>query len=415
MLRIAYDVRGIYPDDVNEELAYRLGHVFGRERDTVVVAHDYRHGSEKLYESLIEGLKAAGTMVYTLDAVPTPVLSFAVRATGAAGGVMVTASHNPPEYNGFKFFDEHGFSLPREEIQGLVESSGNTDLHESPDGCVVPVDVREKYASALPSFERKRVIVDFGNGVGLWFKPILEEHFDLISLNDEPDPDFRGRGPEPTFDHADALADRIRDEGADFALLLDGDADRSVFADANGFVNPSLLFTLFGRWFLRENRGNVFVASLDISPRVTNYLPGARVIRTRIGTSFIVERAREEGAVFSGEYSCHFTAYDFSGHSDPAFFTHVLSNYDVLASRKKYSFYNLVEESYRVDNPREYVARAERLGTVLSKIDGVEFMYKNHRVLVRPSNTEPKIRIYVEGPEATSILSEVAGKLGLTS
>ncbi len=415
MLRIAYDVRGIYPDDVNEDLAYRLGYVFGRDRDSVVVAHDYRHGSEELYKSLIDGLKAAGTMVYTLGAVPTPVLSFTVRAARADGGIMVTASHNPPAYNGFKFFDSQGFSLPREEIYGIVEASEHAELHESVDGCVVPVDVRENYASALPSFERKRVIVDFGNGVGVWFKPILKEHFDLISLNDEPDPDFRGRGPEPTFDHADALAERIRDEGADFALLLDGDADRSVFADANGFVNPSLLFTLFGRWFLRERRGNVFVASLDISPRVSNYLPGARVIRTRIGTSFIVERAREEGAVFSGEYSCHFTAYDFSGHSDPAFFTHVLSNYDVLSAREQYSFYNLVEESYRVDNPAEYVSRAEALGTVLSKIDGVEFMYKNHRVLVRPSNTEPKIRIYVEGPEATSIVAEVAGKLGLRS
>ena len=415
MLRIAYDVRGIYPDDVNEDLAYHLGYVFGMERDTVVVAHDYRHGSEKLYRSLIEGLKAAGTMVYTLGAVPTPVLSFSIRATKANGGIMVTASHNPPEYNGFKFFDSQGFSLPREEILGVVENADNVNVHESPDGCEVPVDIREKYAASLPTFERRKVVVDFGNGVGAWFKPILEERFDLISLNDKPDPDFRGRGPEPTFDHADALAERIKDTGADFALLLDGDADRSVFADAEGFVNPSLLFVLFGRWFLRGNRGNVFVASLDISPRVINYLPGARVIRTRIGTSFIVERARAESAVFSGEYSCHFTAYAFSGHSDPAFFTHVLSNYDVLASRGKYPFYNIVEESYRVENPAEYVTRAEILGTVLSKIDGVEFMYRNHRILVRPSNTEPKVRIYVEGPEATTILSEVAKKIGLTS
>jgi len=332
MLRIAYDVRGIYPDDVNDDLAYHLGYVFGKERDTVVVAHDYRHGSEELYESLIEGLQAAGTMVYTLGAVPTPVLSFAVRATKAAGGIMVTASHNPPEYNGFKFFDSQGFSLPREEILGIVENAGNVNVHESPDGCAIPVDVRENYSLSLPPFERRRIVVDFGNGVGIWFKPILEERFDLIPLNDEPDPDFRGRGPEPTFDHADALAERINDENVDFALLLDGDADRSVFADAEGFVNPSLLFVLFGRWFLREGRGNTFVASLDISPRTSNYLPGARVIRTRIGTSFIVKRAKEEGAVFSGEYSCHFTAYDFSGHSDPLFFTHVLSHYDVLAS-----------------------------------------------------------------------------------
>jgi len=415
MLRIAYDVRGIYPDDVNGELAHRIGYVFGRERDTVVVARDYRRGSRELYDALVEGMKAAGTMVYTLDVVPTPVLSFAVRATKADGGIMVTASHNPPEYNGFKFFDEQGYSMPREEIQGIVENAKNVDVHESPDGYVLPVDVRDKYAAALPAVERKKVIVDFGNGAGIWFKPILERRFDLIALNDEPDPDFRGRGPEPTFDHADALAERIRDEAAAFALLLDGDADRSVFADSDGFVNPSLLFTLFGRWFLQENVGNTFVASLDISPRVSNYLPGARVIRTRIGTAFIVERAREERAVFSGEYSCHFTAYHFSGHSDPMFFASVLSHYDVPAARSRYRFYDLVEESYRVDNPGAYVSRAESLGTVLSKIDGVEFMYNDHRVLVRPSNTEPKVRIYVEGPRAEQVITEVAKKLGLIS
>ncbi|MDN5367136.1 MAG: phosphomannomutase / phosphoglucomutase [Candidatus Diapherotrites archaeon] len=415
MLRIAYDIRGIYPDDVNEDLAYRVGYVFGRERDTVVVAHDYRRGSEELYNALIEGLKAAGTMVYTIGAVPTPVLSFAVRATEANGGIMVTASHNPPEYNGFKLFDDSGTSLPREEIQGIAESARNADVYESPDGCVVPVDIEEKYASELPPTQRRRIIVDFGNGVGIWYKGLLERQFDVIALNDEIDPMFSSRGPEPTFELADALAERIRDEGADFALLLDGDADRSVFADADGFLNPSLLFTLFGRWFLETGRGKTFIASLDISPRVINYLPGARVIRMRIGTVFIDQKAKEEKAVFAGEYSCHFTAYQFSGHSDPLFFTHVLSHYDLPAEKKKYTFYPLVSESFHVDNPQDYIERAASLGTVLSRIDGVEFMYKNHRVLVRPSNTEPKIRIYVEGPEAENVLKDLADRLGLIS
>ena len=412
MLRVAYDIRGIYPDDVNEELAYRLGYVFGSERDTVVVARDFRRGSEELYSSLIEGLSAAGALVYSLGAAPTPVLSFTVRAAGAGGGVMVTASHNPPEYNGFKFFDSWGAVLPREEILSILERAKNVGVREG-DGQVVPVDVLERYGEALPDAPRRRVVVDFGNGVGVWYKPLLEERFDVVAVNDVPDPDFRGRGAEPTVEHAEKIAELVADEGADFALLLDGDADRSVFADAKGFLNPSLLFVLFGRWFLRTGRGNVFVASVDISPRVSNYLPGARVVRTKIGTAFIVQKVREAGAVFSGEYSCHFTAYCFSGHSDPLFFASLLAGYDTVAERKNYPFHDLLSESYAVENPLAVVERAAGLGKVLGRVDGVEFMYKNHRVLVRPSNTEPKVRIYVEGPDPKKIMREVAERLGL--
>ncbi len=415
-MRVAYDIRGRYPDEITAELAYRVGYFFGQGRDTVVVGHDFRHGSEELHHSLVDGLRDAGAMVYDLGAVPTPVVSFAVRATRASGGVMVTASHNPPEYNGFKLFDGEGYSLSREEILAIYkQASGDSGIRESPDGCVVPVDIREKYASALPPAERRRIVVDFGNGVGSWYLPILEERFDVVSLNVDPDPDFSGRGPEPSFELADAVAERVRDEDASFALLLDGDADRSVFADPQGFLNPSLLFTLFGRWFLDSGRGNTFVASLDISPRVSNYLPGARVIRTRIGTVFIDQKAREIGADFAGEYSCHFTAYGFSGHSDPLFFTSVLSHADLPGAREQYSFHPLVSESFRVDDPKAYVEAAAKLGTVLSRIDGVEIMYENHRVLVRPSNTEPKIRIYAEGPRAEEIVRTVARRLGLIS
>ncbi len=104
-MRVAYDIRGTYPDEITAELAYRVGYFFAQGRDTVVVGHDFRHGSEELYRSLVEGIRDAGTMVYTLGAVPTPVVSFAVRAAKASGGIMVTASHNPPQYNGFKLFD----------------------------------------------------------------------------------------------------------------------------------------------------------------------------------------------------------------------------------------------------------------------------------------------------------------------
>ncbi len=415
MLRVAYDIRGIYPDDINEEYAYRVGYVFGTGRDTVVVGHDYRRGSEALYRRVKDGLRDAGVMVYDLGAVPTPVVSFAVRATKAAGGIMITASHNPPEYNGFKLFDSEGYSLAMDEIREIASAAADVNPKESPDGCIVPVDIKEKYAERLPDARNVRILVDFGNGVGVWYKDILAERFDLVALNDEPDPSFSARGPEPTFELADALAERIADENASFALLLDGDADRSVFADARGFVNPSLLFTLFGRWFLDTNVGKTFVASLDISPRVSQYLPGARVIRTRIGTVFIDQKAREEKAEFAGEYSCHFTAYTFSGHSDPLFFTSLLSHYDPLAARSKYVFYPLVSESFRVEGPQEYIERARQLGTELSRIDGTEIMYKNHRVLVRPSNTEPKIRVYVEGPEAQNVLEDVVQQLGLKS
>ena len=205
MLRVAYDIRGIYPDDVNEELAHRLGYVFGRERDTVVVARDFRRGSDALYSSFIEGACAADATVYSLGAAPTPVLSFAVRASGADGGVMITASHNPPNYNGFKLFDSWGAVLPRDEIMGILESGQDVDVREGKDCRVLPLNVLEQYKRDIPDSPQRRVVVDFSNGVGVWFKPLLEERFDLIAINDDPDPDFRAGGPEPTLDRAEEL------------------------------------------------------------------------------------------------------------------------------------------------------------------------------------------------------------------
>lgn len=404
----AYDVRGVYPDEIGEEQAYQIALAFGGPNESVVLGRDWRRGSEELYKAFLDGLMDAGSTVYALGDVPTPVVSFTVRVTGASRGAMITASHNPPEYNGIKFFGPGGYSYTPEELKAL-ESRVPSARVSGEDGYVTEVNIWDKYASMLPEAREVRVAVDAGNGVGAKYVRVLERFFDVITINIQKDPDFSARGPEPTEQNVKKLVDVVCEKGCAFGLALDGDGDRAFFVWKEGPLNPSLLFVLFGRWFLKRGK-NVFLATVDLSRRIEEYLSGAQIHRVRVGTSYIVEAAKKLGAHFSGEYSRHYAAYEFSGHSDPAFFSAVLSHFVPLDGWvSKYAFPPLLSRSVRVKNKDVAVRRVASVAEkIISTIDGAEFLYRGHRVLVRPSNTEEKIRIYVEGEKADQILDELS-------
>ncbi len=407
----AYDVRGVFPDEINEDAAYRIGLALGGPRESVVIGRDWRRGSEELYRALIDGLMDAGSTIYALGDVPTPLVSFAVKVTGASRGAMITASHNPPEYNGVKFFGRDGLSFTPADLEDLRRAY-ETARPSGEDGYVLDVDVWEKYAQTLPHARHVRIAVDAGNGVGARFLPILEERFDVYAMNTEKDPNFDARGPEPTDENVGELVELVEKRDCAFGLALDGDGDRAFFVWREGSVNPSLLFTLFGHWFLQRGKRR-FIATVDLSRRIEEYLPDAEIRRVRVGTSYIVEAVKRFGADFSGEYSRHFAAYDFSGHSDPVYFSFVLSHFVPLEEWiSRYPFPPMVSAGIRVENKEEAVkAVASVAEEILSTIDGVEFTYMGHRVLVRPSNTEEKIRIYVEGDEAAAILERLRARV----
>jgi len=404
----AYDVRGIYPDEINEDNAYQIALAFGGPNESVVLGRDWRKGSEELYKAFLDGLMDAGSTVYALGDVPTPLVSFAVRVTGASRGAMITASHNPPQYNGVKFFGPGGYSYTPEELRALEAKVPSAGASEE-DGYVIDIDIWEKYAAMLPNARNVRMAFDAGNGVGTKYINVFKRFFDVFAINTRKDPDFSARGPEPTEENVQTLVDIVRDKECAFGLAVDGDGDRAFFVGRDGPLNPAFLFVLFGRWFLERGK-NIFIATVDLSRRIEEYLPEARIYRVRVGTSYIVEMAKKVGAHFSGEYSRHYAAYEFSGHSDPAFFSAVLTHFVPLDRwAHRFTFPPLLSKSIRVKDKNAAVqAVAAVAEQVLSTVDGVEFMYKNHRVLVRPSNTEEKIRIYVEGDHAGKVLEELS-------
>ncbi len=395
MLRVGYDIRGIYGEDIDEELAYRVGLRVGGAGN-VIVGHDARRGSVSLYRAVVDGVIDAGGSALAAGLVTTPVLVYAAKGLATDAAVMVTASHNPPEYNGFKLFGRDGLPLSMDQMRSFWRSLDAVDRKEG--GTLARVDAWGLYADALSRrFPRTdaSILLDSGNGVGALYGDVLRRFVRVVHVRPDIHPGFPDRGPEPTHDRVSDLVDLLRNGAADLAIATDGDGDRVVIVDEQGVIPSYQLLHAFYRAL-----GGPVVASIDIPPM---FLPnGENVYRAPVGTSNIVSMALDVGARFSAEMSGHFTAYDFSYSSDPIYFGLLALQTEVL--RPEIPRIPHVTKSYRISDPGAAMSRLRSSFPVVSEIDGVELSVDGHWVLVRPSNTEPKLRVSVAGPEPRKVL-----------
>lgn len=447
----AYDIRGIYGQDIDEDLAWRIGHgaaqflrsqLSGYERgqastNRLVVGHDMRPSSDSLVKALIEGVTSTGGGVYDIGLVDTPMVYFAINHLQTAGGIQVTASHNPVQYNGFKISSTKarpvGESSGLKEIKHLVKS-----LRRMPESASVAVcekvdlwpEYRKHVGKFLKTPRRLKVVVDASNGMGGKMMPEVfkDVNIELIPLNFEIGHGF-SHPPDPLIEaNLAQLRAAVLEHKADLGICLDGDADRCMFVDEKAnIVRCDLMTALLAKTFLKDNPGATVVYDLRSSHIVAQTVRAAGGVprRERVGHAFMKKALADSKGVFGGELSGHFYFRDnFNCDSGAIAFATAIT---MLAGQDKplseliaplNCFSNSGEMNFEVpDKAAKLQELQERYKNAKSvdHLDGVTMEFEDWWFNVRPSNTEPLLRLNLEAntPELMKAkVKELEGLLG---
>jgi phosphomannomutase len=437
----AYDVRGRIPDEINEALAYDIGRAYAGfvKPRRVAVGYDIRLSSPKLAAAVKRGLKESGVDVLDIGLWGTEGSYFATFAEKLDGGIMVTASHNPPDYNGMKFV--------REEARPI---SGDTGLMEMRDaierGALPPpaaqaggertLDIRPQYLEHLLGYikgaklKKLKVVVNAGNGGAGPIVDALEPHlpFEFIKVNHQPDGHFPNGVPNPMLEeNRAATADVVRKRGADVGLAWDGDYDRCFFFDESGqFIEGYYLVGLLAETFLKQEPG----ARIVHDPRLTwNTLDivrknGGTPVMCKSGHAFIKQKMREVDAAYGGEMSAHHYFRRFS-YCDSGMIPWLL----VLAviSARGQPLSALVGERMRLfpasgeinrrltSDAKSILARVraqyEPRARAIDLTDGLSIEFDEWRFNLRGSNTEPLVRLNVESRGNEALMREKTAEI----
>lgn len=428
----AYDVRGRIPDQLNEDIAYRIGRGFAAflNPENVVVGHDIRLSSPKICEALSRGLTDAGVNVKHIGQCGTEEIYFATSHLNMDGGIVVTASHNPKDYNGMKFVRENSRPISGdsglEDIRKLAEA-GNFPTVKKP-GTITPVDVKQAYIEHLLSYidvaslSPLKVVCNAGNGGAGQIIDLLEKHLpiEFIKIHHQADGHFPNGVPNPLLvENRQPTIDAIREHGADLGIAWDGDFDRCFFFDEKGtFIEGYYIVGLLAEAFLKKEPG----AKIIHDPRLSwNTLAvveefGGEAVLCKSGHAFIKEKMRQVDAIYGGEMSAHHYFRDFY-YCDSGMVPWLLVV--ELLSRSKQAFSSLVEARMAAfpasgEINREVAdARAsiEKVKAVYEKdaldidfTDGLSMDMGQWRFNLRMSNTEPVIRLNVESRADTVLM-----------
>lgn len=425
----AYDIRGIYGQELDEDTAYRLGRAYvelrheesGQDNFTFVVARDMRISSPQLKTALIKGLTEGGANVVDIDLASTPTFYFAVANFGYDGGIMVSASHNPKEYNGFKLVrpkavpisGNTGMTILRDKViaNNFSEPKNVGTVSERSD--VLAEEVKQSLNVAdLQKIKNLKIVVDAANSMGAQYIEALFKNLpcDLIKMNFELDGTFPAHEADPLKDENNTdLQKKIIAEQADLGIAIDGDGDRIFFVDDNGkTIEPAMIRGILAQIFLREKPGSKI--AYDIRPgKITLDLiteAGGMPIITPVGHSLIKEVALKEGAYFAGESSGHFFLNLPIGCFEMPMIMILKLIEEFSQSNKKISEYiKPLERYYHSGEINSVVEDKEKVFTQLkekyndaeiNELDGVTITYPDFWFNVRGSNTEPKIRLNLE-------------------
>jgi phosphomannomutase len=419
----AYDVRGLYPSELDEEGAYAIGRAYAEhfEPKRIAVGHDMRLSSPSMADAVTRGAVEAGADVSDLGLVATEMVYFAVGHLDLDGGVAVTASHNPKEYNGMKIVRRG--ALPVGGESGLLEIRDRALQpfgEPTSVGSVQKVDIWPPYVDRVVSFvdvdaiRPLRVVIEAANGMaGVMLPPVLERlpQVDSVRYYFEPDGTFPNHEPNPLLpENREFVMERTKAEGADFGVAFDGDADRCFFIDDTGeFVPGDFVTALLAESILEKEPGAKIIYDVRASWAVPDTIKraGGIPLMNRVGHAYIKLRMREEGAVFGGEVSGHYYFRDFYQADSGAIpFLLMLE----LVSRKGQKLSEILQplrERYfitgELNTPVSDVALKlqelkERFASEgkVSHLDGISVDAEDWHFNVRPSNTEPLLRLNLE-------------------
>lgn len=420
----AYDVRGRVPEDLDADIAYRIGRAYAAfvAPARVAVGRDVRQSSPAIAEALKRGLVESGVDVVDIGIGGTELVYFATAHLGLDGGIMITASHNPPNYNGMKMVKAE--ARPISADTGLVDirriAEANDFAAPARHGRVEQADVSEDYIAHLLSYidpaqlKPLKLVVNAGNGCAGPFVDMLERHLplELVKLQHEPDGAFPNGVPNPMIEaNRKVTIDEILATGADLGIAWDGDFDRCFFFDEQGqFIEGYYIVGLLAEAFLRKEPG----AKIVHDPRLTwNTLDvvathGGEAVQSKSGHAFIKQTMREVDAAYGGEMSAHHYFRDFS-YADSGMIPWLLvaeimseraTALSKLVADRVAKFPASGEINRRVDDAaatlaafeHEYAAGTERV----EHVDGLSIEFTDWRFNVRASNTEPLLRLNVE-------------------
>ena len=420
----AYDVRGLYPSELDEDGAYRVGRAYVEhfEPRTIAVGRDMRLSSPSMAAAAIEGAADGGADVLDIGLVGTEMLYYAVGDLGLDGGICVTASHNPKDYTGMKIVRRGALPVGGDSGLGEVRERALTDFgRQTRRGNVRQEDIWPGFVDKVLSFVEPeaikplKVVVDAANGMaGVMLPPVLVRlpQLDVVRCFFEPDGSFPNHEPNPLLpENREFIVQRTREKGADLGVAFDGDGDRCFFVDDTGeFVPGDFVTALLAEAVLERDPGARIIYDVRASRAVPETIEraGGVPLVNRVGHAFIKHRMRKEGAAFAGEVSAHYYFRDFSqADSGVVPFLLVLELLsqrrrklsEILAPFRERFFLTGEINTHVVDVPlklqelkERYVARGGRI----SHLDGLSIDFDDWHFNVRPSNTEPLLRLNLE-------------------
>ena len=435
----AYDVRGRIPDQLNEDIARRIGKAYAEviQPGTVVVGHDIRLTSESIKGALIEGLLEQGVSVQDIGLCGTEEIYFATAHLGVGGGIVVTASHNPKDYNGMKFVREGAKPISGDsglaEIRALAEANYFTGAETR--GSLAATDTQRAYVEHLLSYinvsalEPLKIVCTAGNGGAGRVVDALEPHlpFEFIKVHHEPDGQFPNGVPNPLLvENRAATADRVVAEQADLGIAWDGDFDRCFFFDNAGhFIEGYYIVGLLAEAFLSQLGPQRIVHD----PRLTwntqdiARIGGGEPVLSKTGHAFIKERMREVDAVYGGEMSAHHYFREFA-YCDSGMIPWLLiaglmsrtgQSLGELVAAREAAFPCSGEINREVADPAALLAAVEAHyapdALALEKLDGLGIEFAAWRFNLRMSNTEPVVRLNVESRGDQALMAEKTEEL----
>ncbi len=434
----AYDIRGKVPGELNEELAYKVGRCVARylNAKSILIGMDVRKSSPQLSDALANGLTDAGCDVIDLGLCGTEMIYFGTPFLDADGGVMITASHNPPEYNGLKFVKKNsvpfGYDSGLDEIEKMILNDKLGTVADKK-GKIIKKDIMNDFISNLKKFydpnkiNPYKVVVNAGNGCVGPALDVLEKYLPvkMIKVFHEPDSNFPNGVPNPLLpENRQPTIDAIIKNGADLGVAWDGDYDRCFFFDEQGnFIEGYYIVALLAKSILKKNPGEKIVHD----PRLTwNTIyevekKGGKAVVSKSGHAFIKQKMREVNSIYGGEMSAHHYFRDNS-YSDSGLIPFLLVLQ--LMSDENAKLSELVDEMVKsypcsgeinstVSNGEEKIKllKEKYSDGKIDELDGLSVDYEDWRFNVRMSNTEPLIRLNVETKGNNNLLNQKTEEL----
>ena len=416
-----FGIRGLVNQELTPKLAFELGlslatHLKGRGK--VAVGYDNRTSSEMIEQALVAGLTAGGCDALRLGLTPTPVLSFGIRYFGCDAGIIITASHNPPEYNGIKFWDREGAGFERRrerEIERIVERGAKRASWQRI-GHTTEADALNPYIGAVlkraPKLKRKlKVVVDCANAAGSVVTPRLlrELGCEVVSMNCQLDGTFPGRPLEPVPENLGELARTVVACKADLGIAQDGDADRTLVVDERGeILSGDQVFALAVLHHLRGRKRPRIVTTVATSSVLDDVAAklGGKVVRTKVGEPEIIGEFRKRGGDIGGEENGGILFFDWlpcrEGIMTAARFIEALDSSGMKVSQLGASLPRYYQTKQRVKCPNELKPKVLKTLTKrfakykLDRTDGIRVVFDDGWLLLRPSGTEPIFRCFAE-------------------